>query len=73
MFPSQFGQEPAIIVCEAVYIEIISVWPAMEIRGLYLLELRDEPNEWHMGEKTTNNVYRFWGNYGDLENALASL
>ena len=43
------------------------------VGGLYLLELRDELNEWYMGEKSNDNAYRFWANYGDLENALASL
>ena len=43
------------------------------VGGLYLLELRDEPNEWYMGEKSNDNAYRFWANYGDLENALTSL
>ena len=43
------------------------------VGGLYLLEVEDEPNEWHMGQFEKDFTYIFWGSYGDLENALKSL
>ena len=42
------------------------------VGGLYLLEEKGSPNEWHMGH-LLNGVYDFWGNYRDLENALYGL
>jgi len=43
------------------------------VGGLYLLEIDDEPNEWHMGQLESDFTYGFWGNYGDLGTALKSL
>jgi len=40
--------------------------------GLYLCEEKDEPSSWHMGEKI-NEQYDFWGNYGNLLDALEGL
>ena len=42
------------------------------VGGLYLLEEKGELNEWHMGD-SKEGVYYFWGNYGDLKDALEGL
>ena len=40
--------------------------------GLYLCEEKDELQTWNMGQ-FFNGRYDFWGNYGDLNSALAGL
>jgi len=45
----------------------------IRVGGLYLLEISDELNEWHMGQRESDSTYIFWGNYGDLATALDSL
>lgn len=40
---------------------------------LYLLENKEEPGEWYMGDKAKDGVYAFWGNYGSLQDALDGL
>ena len=43
------------------------------VGGLYLVELKDEPGEWYMGQRHKGDTYHFWGCYGDLKNALEGL
>lgn len=42
------------------------------VGGLYLLEEKDEPKEWYIGQ-LSNGVYDFWANYGSLKDALYGL
>ena len=42
------------------------------VGGLYLLEEENVPKEWHMGQ-LHSGVYDFWGNYGNLKDALYGL
>jgi len=42
------------------------------VGGLYLCESADEPLTWYMGDKMMGQ-YGFWGNYGNLLDALEGL
>ena len=42
------------------------------VGGLYLCEDKDEEFSWYMGQKN-NGHYDFWGNYGNLLDALEGL
>ncbi len=44
----------------------------ISVGGLYLLEEKDEPKSWYMGQ-LINGVIDFWGNYGSLHDALNGL
>jgi len=45
----------------------------IEIGGYYLLEIKDEINEWHLGVMQKDFTYVFFGNYGSLEDAIRNL
>ena len=44
----------------------------ISVGGLFLVEEKDETQEWYMGDKN-GDTYDFWGNYGNLKDALNGL
>ena len=44
----------------------------ISVGGLFLLEEKDEPRQWYMGQKNGDS-YSFWGKYGNLKDALYGL
>ena len=74
LFTQQYGIE--ISICYAVDMDrlrgIDNPNRMIYVGGYFLCEEKDEPLSWYMGQKVKGQ-YDFWGNYGDLHNALEGL
>ncbi len=51
----------------------LDVARAASFGTLFLIEDRNEPDDWYMGEADSDGVIRCWGTYGTLSAAIKSL
>jgi hypothetical protein len=74
------GTEDVEVVTDAVEVVVVGYdsredlkpKAIIRIRGHYLVETVDDPDDWYMGA-LTNSTIECWGRYGTLETAIRSL
>jgi hypothetical protein len=53
--------------------ESVMARTVIEVGGYFLVEFRDQPNDWYMGSRMPDGAIRCWASYGEIEAALRSL